>query len=58
MSPGDETVRAAIAELRSIRSTDPTASMAVATARATAHTLERHWLGEDPGPVAAGVPDR
>jgi hypothetical protein len=37
-------VRAAIEELRSIRSTDPCASIAMTTIKATIHTLETRWL--------------
>lgn len=37
-------VRAAVAELRSIRSTDPCASIAMTTIKATIHTLETRWL--------------
>lgn len=42
---GDRAVRAAIAELRSIRSNDPSAAIARTTIKATIHTLETHWLG-------------
>lgn len=37
-------VRSAIAELRAIRSTDPCAAIAIATVKATIHTLETRWL--------------
>ncbi|MFP5487181.1 MAG: hypothetical protein ACLGHQ_02595 [Acidimicrobiia bacterium] len=39
-----DAVRAAIVELRSIRSTDPCAAIAVTTIKATVHTLETHWI--------------
>jgi hypothetical protein len=45
--PGEE-IRAAVAELRSIRSTDPCASIAIATVKATIHTLETRWLAAAP----------
>ncbi|HSJ91258.1 MAG TPA: hypothetical protein VK917_04275 [Ilumatobacter sp.] len=35
---------AAVGELRSIRSNDPCASIAMTTIKATIHTLETHWL--------------
>ena len=41
------TVRAAVDELRSIRSNDPCASIAMATIKATIHTLETRWLAAD-----------
>lgn len=41
-------VRAAIDELRSIRSTDPCASIAITTIKATIHTLETRWLTDVP----------
>lgn len=41
-------VRAAIDELRSLRSTDPCAAIAMTTIKATVHTLERHWIGRTP----------
>ena len=40
----DTAVRAAIAELRSIRSTDPCAAVALSTVRTTILTLETRWL--------------
>lgn len=50
--------RAAIEELRSIRSTDPCAAIAITTVKATIHTLETHWVGGDgrtpPAPRGAG----
>ena len=45
---GDEVVRSAILELRSIRSTDPCAAIALTTIKATVHTLETHWLPTAP----------
>ena len=48
-------VRAAVAELRSIRSTDPCASIAMTTIKATIHTLETRWLVA--GPPADEPPD-
>lgn len=42
-------VRAAVAELRSIRSNDPCAAIAMTTIKATIHTLETRWLV--PGPA-------
>ena len=44
----DAAVRAAIEELRSIRSTDPCASIALTTIKATVHTLETRWLTAGP----------
>lgn len=40
----DAAVREAIAELRSIRSTDPCAAVALSTVRTTILTLETRWL--------------
>ena len=45
--------RAAVAELRSIRSTDPCAALAITTVKATIHTLETRWLA---GPSADDAP--
>lgn len=45
--------RAAVAELRSIRSTDPCAALAITTVKATIHTLETRWLA---GPPVGDVP--
>lgn len=53
-APIDDPVRSAIRELRSIRSTDPCAAVALTTIKATVHTLETHWIAEarsgDPTP--------
>jgi hypothetical protein len=51
----DDRVRAAIVELRSIRSADPCAAIAMATIKATIHTLETRWLSTDRTP---GSPPR
>ena len=51
--------RAAVAELRSIRSNDPCAALAITTVKATIHTLEARWLAPPsaddapPGPTSA-----
>lgn len=50
----DPAVRSAIRELRSIRSTDPCAAVALTTIKATVHTLETHWIpATRPGGPAA-----
>lgn len=43
MSPAS-VARAAVEELRAIRSSDPCASIAMTTIKATIHTLETRWL--------------
>ena len=43
-----DSVERAIAELRSIRSSDPSTAIAMSTIKATVHTLETHWLGTSP----------
>jgi hypothetical protein len=45
----DASVRAAVAELRSIRSDDPCAAIAMTTIKATIHTLETRWLVDGDG---------
>lgn len=44
--PAHDPVRAAVDELRAIRSTDPCASIAITTVKATIHTLETRWIGD------------
>lgn len=49
MSPEhDADARAAVAELRSIRSNDPCAAIAMTTIKATIHTLETQWFDATP----------
>lgn len=48
MTARHHAVRDAVDELRAIRSTDPCASLAMTTIKATIHTLETRWLS--PGP--------
>lgn len=42
------TARDAIEQLRSMRSTDPCAAIAMTTIKATVHTLEQHWIVDEP----------
>lgn len=49
-------VRASIEELRSLRSTDPCAAILMTTIKATVHTLNRYWTGEDPPTPRSGTP--
>ena len=44
--PQRSDVDQAIDELRTIRSTDPCAAIAMTTIKATIHTLETRWLGQ------------
>lgn len=48
MTDSHDATRAAIVELRSIRSTDPCAAIALTTIKATIHTLETRWLAAGP----------
>ena len=56
MSPdrADRAVRAAVDELRAIRSNDPCASIAMTTIKATIHTLETRWLPDRPSDTTKG----
>lgn len=49
--PALTAVELAIAELRSIRSNDPTAAIAMTTIKATIHTLESRWRPRLGGPA-------
>lgn len=44
MTAAVEDVEAAVRELRAVRSSDPCASLAITTVKATIHTLETRWL--------------
>lgn len=48
MTADHPAARAAADELRTIRSTDPCASLAIATIKATILTLETRWLRSGP----------
>ena len=46
------TAQSAATELRTIRSNDPAAALALAAVRVTVHTLEQHWIRRTPdGPA-------